>query len=104
MAPNYGGQPQQFNQPPQFGQQPYMGGQQPYIGGQQPLMPGQLPMPNINQGNSKFIIIDKVIIIREHSSIPCRMCGYDGMSTWRQSAGCAVFSWCICLFCFTGIL
>lgn len=43
---------------------------------------------------------DKIIIIREHSSMPCRMCGYDGMSTWRQSAGCATYGWCVCLFCF----
>lgn len=43
---------------------------------------------------------DKIIIVREHSSMPCRMCGFDGMSTWRQSAGCATYSWCICLFCF----
>lgn len=46
------------------------------------------------------LILDKIIIIREHSSMPCRMCGFDGMSTWRQTAGCATYSWCVCLLCF----
>lgn len=32
--------------------------------------------------------------------MPCRMCGFDGMSTWRQTAGCAAYSWCVCLLCF----
>lgn len=62
-------------------------------------MPGQQPMPNLNQGNNHFYL-EKIIIIREHSSMPCRMCGYDGMSTWRQAAGCATYGWCVCLFCF----
>ena len=35
--------------------------------------------------------------------MPCRMCGYDGLSTWRESAGCAAYSWCTCMFFFTGV-
>lgn len=34
--------------------------------------------------------------------MPCRICGYDGMNIWRQSTGCALISWAICLFCSTG--
>jgi hypothetical protein len=42
-------------------------------------------------------------VIQQHSGMDCKMCGYNGPSNWRQSAGCATYSWCVCLFCFTGI-
>ncbi len=71
----------------------------PNYGGQQPMMPGQQPMPNIAQGN--FIHnSDKIIIIQQHSSMPCPMCGFDGASTWRQKTGVVSWAWCICLFLF----
>lgn len=31
------------------------------------------------------------------------MCGYNAGSFMRTTAGCAAFSWCVCLFLFTGI-
>lgn len=32
------------------------------------------------------------------------MCGFNSGSYIRKTAGCAAFSWCICLFVFTTIL
>lgn len=44
----------------------------------------------------------QIIIIQEQLNIPCQMCGATD-SFARRSPGCAAFSWCVCLFCFTGI-
>ena len=36
-------------------------------------------------------------------NLACVICGFNSGSEIRRTAGCVAFSWCICLFLFTGV-
>ena len=49
------------------------------------------------------LTIAQIILIQERYNLPCMVCGFNSGSVIRRTAGCAAFSWCVCLFIFTGV-
>lgn len=92
-------QPQFYNNAPMGYPAPYQAA--PYQQGYPPGAQYQVQPPMNNQ--YRPMPPPPPIIINTNSVNVCQFCHKNASVFHRRKAGCAVWSWCLCLFLFTGL-